>query len=57
MRTALELLRQRANDEDEIIAPFDVLKASLDLFFRGLLTSDMFELYQHIILQFFLTDK
>ena len=44
MRCAMEIVRERGNEE-ELLMPFDALKASIDLFFRGVLTADMFELY------------
>lgn len=42
---ALEMIRERDNEEEESISPLDAVKASLNIFFRGLLTWEMFEVY------------
>lgn len=57
MRSALEMVRAKLLQDEEVIAPFDALKASFDLLFKGLLSPDMFELYHQIFQQFFIQDK
>jgi hypothetical protein len=42
-------MRLNGNDDDPI-KPFDALKASLDQFFKALLSPQLFELYKSVFL-------
>lgn len=42
---ALNMMRERDEEDEDPISSFDALKASLDIFFGGILTAEMFEVY------------
>ena len=44
MKFALEIIREKTDIEEEV-SPYDALKASFDIFFRGILSNDMFSFY------------
>ena len=54
LRSAVEIKRTQelGIDADEA-NPFDCLKAAFDLYFKGILGNEMFELYQLLFSQFF----
>ena len=44
LNAAIEFVRQRGQEEEPIYS-LDALKASFDLFFKGMLVPEMFEFY------------
>ncbi|KAL4465694.1 hypothetical protein ABPG72_011866, partial [Tetrahymena utriculariae] len=53
---ALDIIDQRDSCDEENLTPIDALKASLDIFFGGILSLQMFEIYQELFPRFF-TEK
>lgn len=39
------MMRERDEEDEDPISSFDALKSSLDIFFGGILTAEMFEVY------------
>ncbi len=44
LKTAIEMIEVKGHS-DEILKPYDSLKASFDIYFKGNLVPEMFELY------------